>query len=104
MNYLRSNDVSGGYGGYPFALGRGNMFGPVSAHSHMTVRLRVLDPGTLHNQFYLPEISGCWQLDGQPCNGSLLHDVTRYVRGRATLVVPPRERERFSPASLLTRV
>jgi len=37
-----------------------------------------------HNQFYLPEIAGCWKLDGSPCDGALSTDwpkadITRYL-------------------------
>ena len=41
-------------------------------------RLRILDVGAPQNQFYLPEISGCWKPDGTPCNGTW-SDVTRYI-------------------------
>ena len=82
MNYLRSNDISGGYGGYPWN-GSGMMDGPVSATRekglHLVVNLNVLNNGVGHNQFYLPEISGCWKLNGEPCDGDLMTDVTRYI-------------------------
>lgn len=79
MNYLRANDVSGGYGGYPFAQGRGLMFGPVTSAAQVDVRLNILNPGAPSNQFYLPEISGCWKLDGSPCDGDVETDITRYL-------------------------
>lgn len=50
MNYLRANDVSGGYGGYPFAQGRGLMFGPVTSAAQVDVRLNILNPGAPSNQ------------------------------------------------------
>lgn len=79
MNYLRSNDVVGGYGGYPWP-GAGLQFGPVpSTGSKLLARLRVLDPGAPHDQFYLPEISGCWKQDGSACDGDPNTDVTRYI-------------------------
>lgn len=80
MNYLRSNDVVGGYGGYPWD-GAGVMRGPVPSSSRMLVKLTVLgtDSAAAGGQFYLPEISGCWKLDGQPCDGDLSTDVTRYL-------------------------
>eukprot|EP00040_Diaphanoeca_grandis_P012030 m.61408 g.61408 ORF g.61408 m.61408 type:complete len:530 (+) comp22977_c0_seq2:205-1794(+) len=78
MNYLRTNDVSGGYGGYPWN-GAGIMFGPVPTETKISVTLRVIDGGHVQDQFYLPEISGCWKLDGSPCDGDILTDVTRYL-------------------------
>ncbi len=117
MNYLRANDVQGGYGGYPFPQGRGLMFGPVSSAAQVEIRLNILNPGVASNQyvrpasavfaglrsrschpscpvrplfpppplpffphrFYLPEISGCWKLDGSPCDGDVETDITRYL-------------------------
>ena len=83
MNYLRANDASGGYGGYPWG-GTGLMRGPVPASARVLVTLRVLDVGSGRNLFYLPEISGCWKLDGSACDGALSVDwpkldVTRYI-------------------------
>jgi len=78
MNYLRTNDVRGGYGGYPWD-GAGVMFGPAPSSSRMTATLRVIDPGAPQDQFYLPELSGCWKLDGSSCDGDILSDVTRYI-------------------------
>lgn len=56
----RSYLFAGGYGGYPWP-GAGNMWGPVPSYkTNVTVKLTVLDPGAVSNNFYLPEISGCW--------------------------------------------
>jgi hypothetical protein len=77
MNYLRSDDVGGGNGGYIWD-GRGVMGGPVPAYAtQLVARLDVLSPGT--GMMYLPEISGCWKLDGSPCDGNATTDVTRYA-------------------------
>lgn len=89
MNYLRANDVHGGYGGYPWE-GSGGMFGPAPASTQMTATLRVIDPGAPHDQFYLPELSGCWKLDGSPCDGDILTDVTRYICFVMAPTVEPR--------------
>jgi hypothetical protein len=79
MNYLRTNDVVGGYGGYPWQ-GSGLMNGPVPATgTRLVVNLRVLDPGARQDQFYLPAIAGCWKLDGSPCTADPNTDVTRYI-------------------------
>lgn len=80
MNYLRSNDVDGGYGGYPWD-GAGLMRGPVPSTARMLIRLTVVgtDSPAGGGQFYMPEISGCWKLDGRPCDGDLSTDVTRYL-------------------------
>jgi hypothetical protein len=55
------------------------MNGPASSSAQVSVRLNILQPGAASNQFYLPEISGCWKLDGSPCDGNLTTDVTRWV-------------------------
>jgi hypothetical protein len=85
MNYLRANDVRGGYGGYPWN-GSGVMNGPVPARARLLATLRVLSVtgSPKRTLFYLPEISGCWKLDGRPCDGKLSvdwpsADVTRYI-------------------------
>jgi|EP00505_MAST-04D_sp_SCG-Rhode-Island_P002928 hypothetical protein len=82
MNYLRANDISGGYGGYPFN-GSGMLNGPVSASPdkelRLQVHLKILNDGVKENLFYLPEMSGCWKLDGTLCDGDLMTDVTRYI-------------------------
>eukprot|EP01052_Picozoa_sp_SAG31_P031595 SAG31_NODE_3365_length_4358_cov_2.109650_1_plen_557_part_00 len=86
MNYFRINDVSGGYGGYPWNRGFGIMNGPAPSSARMDVTLRVLQAGPTAGRvfMYLPEISGCWKLDGSPCDGNLATDwpradVTRYL-------------------------
>lgn len=77
MNYLRANDVTGGYGGYPWQ-GAGNLFGPVPSETRMIATLRVIEAanGDGKDQFYLPEISGCWKLNGEPCDGDIATDVS----------------------------
>ena len=48
--------------------------------ARMLVRLNVVGvDGAAGGQFYLPELSGCWKLDGRPCDGDLHTDVTRYL-------------------------
>lgn len=81
MNYFRSDGVRGGNGGWPYDA-RGVMRGPVpTLGTSLQVRLRVLQAGQQHTQFYLPEISGCWRLDGSPCSTGpdVSNDVTRYI-------------------------
>jgi hypothetical protein len=54
-----------------------------STGTTLRVRLRVLSSGSeAHDQFYLPEISSCWQLDGSPCEAgpsAISTAVTRYT-------------------------
>jgi hypothetical protein len=45
MNYLRVNDVSGGYGGYPWDRGFGVMDGPAPNSARMEATLRVIESG-----------------------------------------------------------
>jgi hypothetical protein len=81
MNYARSNVADSQYGGYPYT-GGGIMSSPAPAiGTNLSVKLNVLNPGEGGNQFYLPEISGCWRLDGSPCgvDSDISKDVTRYI-------------------------
>ena len=57
MNYLRANDVSGGYGGYPFAQGRGLMFGPVTSAAQVDVRVNILNPSAPNSGFVQPAVA-----------------------------------------------
>ena len=50
--------------------------------TRLSVQLRVLTAGAAHDQFYLPEISSCWDLDGSPCvpgTGAIGTAITRYT-------------------------
>jgi len=97
MNYFRSDSTRGGNGGWPYDA-RGVMRGPVPAlGTTLNVRLRVLQAGEQHTQFYLPEISGCWQLDGSPCSTGpdVSSDVTRYI----CFIVNPSVRGTCSPTN-----
>ena len=53
-----------------------------STGTRLSVQLRVLTAGAAHDQFYLPEISSCWDLDGSPCEpgtSAIATAVTRYT-------------------------
>ncbi len=79
MNYLRTDSVTGGSGGTPWE-GRGSMLTHARNDLGATVqaRLRILDVGSPQNQFYLPEISGCWKGNGSACDNTA-SDITRYI-------------------------
>lgn len=66
--------------------GFGIMNGPAPSSTRLDVTLRILEagPGAGRIFMYLPEIAGCWKLDGSQCDGDLATDwpkadVTRYL-------------------------
>ncbi|BBN08493.1 hypothetical protein MPTK1_4g12040 [Marchantia polymorpha subsp. ruderalis] len=78
MLYLRADATRGGSGGYPWDT-RGMMHTvPKSPDFKVVVSLDVIRGGGSKSQFYLLDIGGCWKNDGNPCNGDLATDVTRY--------------------------
>lgn len=52
---------------------------PVSPNFKVVVTLDVIQGGGPNSQFYLIDIGGCWKNDGNPCDGNVDSDVTRYV-------------------------
>ena len=83
MNYIRSNEIGPqGYGGYPWA-GTGIMKNVLpSAFSKLIIKFTALQgENTAYAgvHFYMPCYGGCWKLSGEPCDGDLNNDATRYV-------------------------
>ncbi|KAJ7541420.1 hypothetical protein O6H91_10G058800 [Diphasiastrum complanatum] len=78
MLYLRADATSGVSGGYPWD-GRGMMaMIPKSPDFRVILTLNVIRGGGPQSQFYLLDIGGCWKNNGQPCDGDVKTDVTRY--------------------------
>jgi hypothetical protein len=75
MNYLKLSDARGLGGGYDWA-GAGDMLGPVPSYD---ARLRVRYTQQVPANLYIPCHGGCWKLSGEPCDGDLDADVTRYI-------------------------
>ncbi|KAL1533877.1 hypothetical protein AAHA92_33698 [Salvia divinorum] len=78
MLYLRADAAKGFNGGYHYD-GRGIMKTlPESPNFKVRVTLDVKQGGGSNSQFYLLDIGSCWKNNGDPCDGDVLTDVTRY--------------------------
>ncbi|KAK9162031.1 hypothetical protein Syun_002933 [Stephania yunnanensis] len=78
MLYLRSDATKGFNGGYHYE-GRGIMRKlPESPNFKVKLTLNVKQGGGPNSQFYLLDIGSCWKNNGEPCDGDVLTDVTRY--------------------------
>ncbi|KAA8546210.1 hypothetical protein F0562_003051 [Nyssa sinensis] len=78
MLYLRADATKGFNGGYHYS-GRGIMGKlPVSPNFRVKLTLDVKHGGGSNSQFYLLDIGSCWKNNGDPCDGDVLTDVTRY--------------------------
>lgn len=80
MNYLKLMDVSGVGGGYDWQES-GDMYGPIPAYlSRLSITYTVLQRAQGgFGGLYVPCHGGCWKLNGQPCDGDLDSDITRYI-------------------------
>ncbi|KAL4184037.1 hypothetical protein AMTRI_Chr11g158020 [Amborella trichopoda] len=78
MLYLRSDASKGFNGGYHYE-GHGVMRKvPESPHFKVRLTLNIKQGGGSNSQFYLMDIGSCWKNNGEPCDGDVLTDVTRY--------------------------
>lgn len=78
MLYLRSDATKGFNGGYHYN-GRGIMNKlPESPNFTVKLTLDIKRGGGTNSQFYLLDIGSCWKNNGDPCDGDVLTDVTRY--------------------------
>ncbi|KAJ6291623.1 hypothetical protein OIU76_023662 [Salix suchowensis] len=78
MLYLRSDATEGFNGGYHYN-GRGIMRKlPESPNFKVKLTLNITRGGGGNSQFYLLDIGSCWKNNGDPCDGDVLTDVTRY--------------------------
>ncbi|WRX09533.1 hypothetical protein QQP08_002020 [Theobroma cacao] len=78
MLYLRSDATDGFNGGYHYN-GRGIMKKlPESPNFLVRLTLDIKLGGGPNSQFYLLDIGSCWKNNGEPCDGDVLTDVTRY--------------------------
>jgi hypothetical protein len=78
MLYLRADAAKGFSGGYHYDT-RGMMLKlPESPNFKVRLTLNVISGGGSNSQFYLIDIGSCWKNDGQPCDGEVETDVTRY--------------------------
>ncbi|KAK4259537.1 hypothetical protein QN277_005859 [Acacia crassicarpa] len=78
MLYLRSDATSGFSGGYHYPTRGMSKIIPESPNFKVRFTLNVLEGGGSNSQFYLMDIGSCWKNNGQPCDGDVTTDVTRY--------------------------
>ncbi|KAD4584539.1 hypothetical protein E3N88_22140 [Mikania micrantha] len=78
MLYLRADATKGFSGGYHYDT-RG-MLKTLLESPNFKVRLNldVKKGGGSKSQFYLIDMGSCWKNNGQPCDGDVLTDITRY--------------------------
>ncbi|XP_010665508.3 uncharacterized protein LOC104882806 [Beta vulgaris subsp. vulgaris] len=79
MLYLRSDAIQGFSGGYHYDT-RGMIKTKYLVSPNFKVRftLNVTKGGGSKSQFYLMDMGSCWKNNGQPCDGDVTSDVTRY--------------------------
>ncbi|XVE86451.1 hypothetical protein DITRI_Ditri18aG0035200 [Diplodiscus trichospermus] len=78
MLYLRADATEGFNGGYHYN-GRGMLKKlPESPNFVVRLTLDIKLGGGPNSQFYLLDIGSCWKNNGEPCDGDVLTDVTRY--------------------------
>ncbi|KAL2467488.1 hypothetical protein Fot_51013 [Forsythia ovata] len=78
MLYLRADATKGFNGGYHYS-GRGIVRKLLeSPNFKVQLTLDVKQGGGPNSQFYLLDIGSCWKNNGDPCDGDVLTDVTRY--------------------------
>ncbi|KAF8024388.1 hypothetical protein BT93_F1543 [Corymbia citriodora subsp. variegata] len=78
MLYLRSDAVTGFSGGYHYETRGMTKIVPKSPNFKVKFTLDIKQGGGPSSQFYLMDIGSCWKNNGQPCDGNVKTDVTRY--------------------------
>ncbi|KAK4857433.1 hypothetical protein QYF36_000642 [Acer negundo] len=78
MLYLRSDTSYGLSGGYHYPTRGMSKIIPESPNFKVRFALNVIKGGGPKSQFYLMDMGSCWKNNGQPCNGDVTSDVTRY--------------------------
>ncbi|XP_071935224.1 uncharacterized protein [Coffea arabica] len=78
MLYLRSDATHGFSGGYHYSTRGMLKIIPESPNFKVRFTLNVIRGGGPGSQFYLMDMGSCWKNNGQPCDGDVTSDVTRY--------------------------
>ncbi|RWR89047.1 hypothetical protein CKAN_01809400 [Cinnamomum micranthum f. kanehirae] len=78
MLYLRSDATTGLSGGYNHQTRGMTRIIPESPDFTVRFTLNVMRGGGPKSQFYLMDMGSCWKNNGQPCDGDVTTDVTRY--------------------------
>lgn len=96
MLYLRADATKGFSGGYHYDT-RGMLKTlPESPNFKVKVHLDIKKGGGPKSQFYLLDIGSCWKNNGEPCDGDVLTDVTRY----SEMIINPETAAWCSPTNL----
>ncbi|XP_009590971.1 uncharacterized protein [Nicotiana tomentosiformis] len=78
MLYLRSDATFGFSGGYHYPTRGMSKIIPESPNFKVRFTLNVIRGGGPSSQFYLMDMGSCWKNNGNPCDGNVTSDVTRY--------------------------
>ncbi|PKU87613.1 uncharacterized protein LOC110107069 [Dendrobium catenatum] len=78
MLYLRSDATKGLSGGYHYPGCGMTKIIPQSPDFKVRLRLDIKQGGGPKSQFYLLDMGSCWKNNGEPCDGNVETDVTRY--------------------------
>ncbi|KAK6944610.1 hypothetical protein RJ641_025712 [Dillenia turbinata] len=98
MLYLRADATKGFNGGYHYD-GRGIMRKlPESPNFKVKLTLSIKRGGGSNSQFYLLDIGSCWKNNGDPCDGDVLTDVTRY----SEMIINPETSSWCRPDNLIS--
>lgn len=98
MLYLRADATNGFNGGYHYQ-GQGIMRKlPESPNFKVRLTLNVKRGGGPNSQFYLLDIGSCWKNSGDPCDGDVLTDVTRY----SEMIINPETTSWCRPENLVS--
>ncbi|KAL8505677.1 hypothetical protein ACS0TY_016781 [Phlomoides rotata] len=98
MLYLRSDATTGYSGGYHYQTRGMLKTSPKSPDFAVTFTLEIMKGGGPKSQFYLMDIGSCWKNNGDPCNGDVTTDVTRY----SEMIINPSIDSWCKPTSLWT--
>ncbi|GAB4830638.1 hypothetical protein Ancab_020404 [Ancistrocladus abbreviatus] len=96
MLYLRADATSGFSGGYHYDTRGMLKILPESPDFKVRLHLDVKQGGGPKSQFYLIDIGSCWKNNGNPCDGDVLTDVTRY----SEMIINPATPAWCSPSNL----
>ncbi|GAB2226499.1 hypothetical protein Droror1_Dr00022309 [Drosera rotundifolia] len=96
MLYLRADATTGSSGGYPYETRGMLKILPESPNFKVKLHLDVQKGGGPKSQFYLVDIGSCWKNNGDPCDGDLLTDVTRY----SEMIINPETPAWCGPSSI----
>ncbi|MED6173623.1 hypothetical protein PIB30_061370 [Stylosanthes scabra] len=78
MLYVRSDATKGFSAGYHYESRGMTVLVPKSPNFKVRFTLDIKQGGGPKSQFYLIDIGSCWKNNGEPCDGDVTSDVTRY--------------------------